>query len=250
MVHSFLLKGQSNMAGRGFLNEAEQIDTSRIKVLRNGRWQPMYRPINGDRAFSGVSLAESFAESYANKYNVDAGLICCADGGTTLEQWSRGGLLYDNAVHQAKLAKRTSLLAGVLWHQGESDCAEELYPTYQVRLEEFIKSLRTDLQLENIPIILGGLGEYLKECLIDENLKNYYHINDALKAVADSDELTGYANSAGLGANPDNLHFNSGALYEFGIRYFKEYEKLRKEEPFSDNVLREKDIDRTYIETL
>lgn len=75
MIHSFLLIGQSNMAGRGFLNEAESIDSSRIKVLRNGRWQPMYRPVNCDRAFSGVNLAESFAESYAKKYDVDVGLI-------------------------------------------------------------------------------------------------------------------------------------------------------------------------------
>lgn len=64
-MHSFLLMGQSNMAGRGFLNEAHEIDTSRIYTLRNGQWQRMFRPINPDRSFSGVSLAESFAEGYA-----------------------------------------------------------------------------------------------------------------------------------------------------------------------------------------
>lgn len=65
MIHSFLLIGQSNMAGRGFFSEAADVDSSRIKILRNGRWQPMFRPINPDRAFSGVNLAESFAECYA-----------------------------------------------------------------------------------------------------------------------------------------------------------------------------------------
>jgi hypothetical protein len=83
-MHSFLLIGQSNMAGRGYLNEAHEIDTSRIYTLRNGRWQKMFRPINPDRSFSGVSLAESFAEAYAKKHHVDVGLICCADGGTKL----------------------------------------------------------------------------------------------------------------------------------------------------------------------
>ena len=37
MIQSFLLIGQSNMAGRGFLNEAVDINSSRIKLLKNGR---------------------------------------------------------------------------------------------------------------------------------------------------------------------------------------------------------------------
>jgi hypothetical protein len=40
MIYSFLLIGQSNAAGRGFLEEAEPLDTcgGRLKVLRNGLW--------------------------------------------------------------------------------------------------------------------------------------------------------------------------------------------------------------------
>lgn len=250
MIHSFLLIGQSNMAGRGFLNEAEEIDVSRINVLKNGRWQPMYRPINCDRPFSGVSLAESFAENYSNKYNVDVGLICCADGGTTLEQWSPNGLLYDNAVFQAKLAMRTSILAGVLWHQGEGDCSDNLYPTYYDRLKKIIESIRQDLDLKNVPFVLGGLGDYLKECTLDTDLKNYIHINSALKELADSDEMIGFASAVGLESNPDKLHFNAKALYEFGIRYFDEYEKLRKEEALFNKALCESDSVRSYMETL
>ena len=133
------------MAGRGLIEEAVPVDTSRIKILRNGRWQKMFRPINPDRSFSGVNLAESFAEAYVKKHNVDVGLICCADGGTSLEQWKPGSLLYDNAVSQAKLAERTSTIAGILWHQGEADCGEELYPTYQERFEKIINALRKHL---------------------------------------------------------------------------------------------------------
>ena len=65
MIHSFLLIGQSNMAGRGYLKDATPIDNSHVLVMRNGRWEKMYRPVNNDRAFSGVCLAESFAEKYA-----------------------------------------------------------------------------------------------------------------------------------------------------------------------------------------
>ena len=244
MIHSFLLIGQSNMAGRGKTEESMDIDTSHIKVLRNGRWQAMYRPVNADRAFSGVCLAESFAEKYAKKYGVDVGLIPCADGGTSLEQWKPGGLLFDNAVYQARLAKRTSTIAGVLWHQGEADCKKELSETYKERFSVIIEALKKELDLYDVPFLLGGLGEFLAECPLDDNLKNYVSVNEQLKKISESDEMVGFVSAEGLKSNPDNLHFNAEALYEFGIRYFNEFEQKRnpdkifEEKPNMDDALR------------
>lgn len=145
MIHSFLLIGQSNMAGRGHLNEAIALITKNIVTLRNGRWQGLFRPINPDRPFSGTNLGEIFASRYAEKYGVTVGLICCADGGTSLNQWQPGGLLFDNAVYQARLAQRTSTIAGVLWHQGEADCSPELYATYRQRFLPIMQALRKEL---------------------------------------------------------------------------------------------------------
>ncbi len=249
MIHSFLLIGQSNMAGRGFLNEAKKIDTKNIKVLRNGRWQPMFRPINPDRPFSGVSLAESFAEKYVRDHGVEAGLICCADGGTKLDQWEEGSILYENAVTQAKLAQRTSKIVGVLWHQGEGDCGEEFYPTYKERFEKFMQAMRRDLSLEGVPFLIGGLGDFLVNCPLDEKLKNSPVLNEEFRKIAMENELTGYVSAEGLGSNPDLLHFSAEALYEFGLRYYDEFMRLepaiRKEEPSLEN-----DSNRTEMEAL
>lgn len=249
-MHSFLLIGQSNMAGRGNLNEAHKIDTSHIYTLRNGRWQKMFRPINPDRHFSGVSLAESFAERYAKEHGVDVGLICCADGGTSLNQWMPGEVLFDNAVYQSKLAMRSSEIKGILWHQGEGDCSEELYPTYQKRFEIMMHALRAELNLGDVPFILGGLGDFLKNCSLSENLKNYHYINDALKSIAVKNRKTGFASAEGLSANPDNLHFNAASLYEFGLRYFNELESLGiLNKDFGENIPLQ-DIDRSEMELL
>ena len=245
-MHSFLLIGQSNMAGRGYLNEAHEIDTSRIYTLRNGRWQKMFRPINPDRSFSGVSLAESFAEAYSQKYNVDVGLICCADGGTRLDQWMPGELLFDNAVNNAKLAARTSEIAGVLWHQGESDCSDALYPTYQVRFETMMQALRKELNLNNVPLIVGGLGEFLEF----HPIKNYFHMNHVLQSIAADNAMVGFASAEGLTSNPDYLHFDAQSLYEFGLRYFEEFEKLNTQ---TDSVVQDsckEDIIRSEMELL
>mgnify|MGYP003293686336 CR=1 FL=1 len=42
MIHSVLLVGQSNMAGRGFPADVEPIINKNIKVMRNGLWREMY----------------------------------------------------------------------------------------------------------------------------------------------------------------------------------------------------------------
>lgn len=234
MVHSFLMIGQSNMAGRGFINEVEPICNDHLKVLRNGRWYPMYTPVNCDRPFSGVNLAESFADAYAKEHNVDVGLIPCADGGTSLDHWQVGGLLYDHAVCQAKLASRTSTIAGVLWHQGEADCAPDRYPFYAEKFQVIMDAFRRDLDLYDVPFLLGALGEYLP--LRAENYKNHVYVNAALEKLAEDNPMTGFVSAKGLTSNPDNLHFCSAALREFGLRYYNVFMTLENK----DKVFTEK----------
>ena len=228
MIHAFLMVGQSNMAGRGIASEVEPIRNVRIKVLRNGRWQSMYVPVNGDRPFSGISLAESFADAYAKEKQVDVGLIPCADGGTCLEDWQIGGLLYDHAVMQARLAQRTSSLSGILWHQGEGDCTPERYPLYEERLTLILQGFRRDLCLPEAPILVGGLGDFLADRTEDPNLKNYVFVNQALQDLAAHNAAIGFVPADGLLPNPDNLHFCAKALREFGLRYYARFREMEE----------------------
>ena len=220
--------GQSNMAGRGIRTEVEPIKNPNIFVLRNGRWCPMYVPVNPDRPKAGISLAESFADDYQKKYGRRVGLIPCADGGTCLDQWMPGEVLFDNAVFQASLAMRTSSLAGILWHQGEGDCTDERYPLYFEKCSYIMTELRSRLGLPELPILLGGLGDFLpsRPGNPEYRLENYVHVNAALIRMAKELPLCGFASAEGLGSNPDLLHFSSVALREFGHRYFAALESL------------------------
>ncbi|MBR2846793.1 MAG: sialate O-acetylesterase [Clostridia bacterium] len=250
MIHSFLLIGQSNMAGRGLREEEVWVDTTHIKTLRNGRWQRMFRPINPDRYTAGANLAESFAEKYAEKYGVDVGLICCADGGSSLNQWKPGSILFDNAVYQARLASRTSTIAGVLWHQGEADCREDLAATYRERFEIMMQAFRKELGLYDVPFLVGGLCECLSECTLDPYVSNFKAVNKALMEVAENNEMTGFVSAKGLTANEDNLHFNSKSLYEFGLRYLCAFEKLRDPSKIFEEKASEDDAVRNPMESL
>ncbi len=245
MIHSFLLIGQSNMAGRGYLNEEPPIENESLKVLKNGRWQPMFRPINYDRPFAGISLAEWFADCYAKEHGATVGIIPCADGGTSLNQWCEGGLLYDHAVCMAKLAQRTSTIAGVLWHQGEADCRDDYYPFYQEKFTKIMAALRRDLNLYDVPFLLGGLGDFLQNCGTESGAANYVHINESLKAIAKNNAMTGFVSAEGLTSNPDNLHFNTKSLITFGLRYYDVFKTLEdktkvfEEKCHEDDAIRE-----------
>lgn len=243
-MNSILLIGQSNMAGRGFLSEAKEVDFSKVFMLRSGRWQAVFRPIHPDRKTAGVCLAETFAEAYVKKYDVELGLIPCADGGTSLEQWKEGSLLYDNAVNNARLAMRTSKIIGILWHQGEADCRPELIETYNERFIKMITAMQKDLGID-VPVVVGGMGEFLT-VYKDGALREYTKLNAELEKLKNIENI-GFASAEGLKSNADNLHFSSEALYEFGLRYFVEFDKLYKFE--SEEKVKE-DTERTEMEKL
>ena len=121
MIHSVILMGQSNMSGRGNFGEVEPIFDERIQVLRCGKWRTMRGPVNPEDHKCEVSLAESFAASYAADHPEDmVGLVPCSFCGSSLDQWAPGELLYDHAVAMTKLAQRTSTVVAILWHQGET----------------------------------------------------------------------------------------------------------------------------------
>ena len=227
-MKSFLLIGQSNMAGRGEFGEVPEIINSKCFKLRNGKWVPMSEPINPDRSIfnyfhSGRGLSASFADEYAKYFNEDVGLIPCADGGTKLSQWMPGEILYDNAVNNAKLAQRTSEIVGMLWHQGENDSHfEEDANTYQQRFTEMITRLRKDLGNEKLPVIVGELGRFAASYQ-NGKLKYMDIVNEALRTMPFVIENCGFASSEGLTDRGDSIHFNSVSYRIFGKRYFNEY---------------------------
>ena len=229
MIHSFLLIGQSNMAGRGIIGEVPPINNKGIFLLKSGIWRPSFVPYHWDTDTAGIGLAESFADAYRNDHpDVQVGLIPCAEGNTCLDQWMPGQPLYESALLQAKFAKETSQIKGILWHQGEADCKNHRYPLYEEKCTKILQSFLKALDLD-IPVIAGGLGEYLADCPLDKELANYIHVNAALASMANNHQNFGYVSSRGLSSNVDLLHFNAASLREFGLRYYEVYKNMIKE---------------------
>ena len=159
-------------------------------------------------------------------------------------------MLFDNALYQAELASRTSTIAGILWHQGESDCFDDLYSLYEEKFTKILDGFQKALNLYDVPILLGGLGDFLKDCPIHDELKNYVYVNNSLKQIADKRSMIGYVSAEGLGANPDKLHFSAKALREFGIRYYKKFLELEDKNKVFVEKCHPDDAIRTEMELL
>lgn len=226
MIHSFLMIGQSNMAGRGFLNDVPPIYNERIKMLRNGLFQFMEEPINYDRSIAGVGLAASFAAAWCKKNKQDEiGLIPCAEGGSSLDDWSVDDALFANAIAQTKLAQRISTLDGIIWHQGEAESHSGKYRDYYDKFFVIIERLRQVLDVPEIPLIIGGLGDYLGHGIMGGYFNEYSQVNEELKRFAHSHNNCYYVTAEGLTCNPDGIHLNAASQRIFGLRYYEAYDQ-------------------------
>jgi hypothetical protein len=217
-MKQFLLIGQSNMAGRGKVEAQDQVVNPQIFMLtKDLQWVPAKDPIHFDKPAAGVGLGSEFARELSKADpKVTIGLIPCAVGGTTLDQWKEGSPLYKTAVARATEAMKQGTLAGILWHQGESDSSPALAETYEDRLTKMMRSLRKDLKAEKVPVVLGELSR---------GFKNNDAVNEQLAKSAKKIPLCGLATTEGLEVA---LHFNSASYRKLGARYAAEYLKLTK----------------------
>ena len=200
-------------------------------MLRNGRWQKMHEPINPDRPIfeskykSGIGLAASFADDLNKKTGLPIGLIPCADGGTSIEEWQKGELLFDHAVMQAGLAMRTSRLSGIIWHQGENNCiSEEKLENYRENFIKFVADMREALGVGDLPFVAGELSLELapESTFADRPIRFNALLHELESAIPNFTVVS----SKDLPMRGDGLHFSAAGQREFGHRYFEAFTKL------------------------
>lgn len=165
----YLLMGQSNMAGRGVVEDEDMRAHPRVLTLnRQNEWIPARGPIHFDKKIAGVGPGRTFGVVLADQNpSRTIGLVPCAVGGTSIRLWQpsvydkrTGTHPYDDMLERMRIAMRSGTLKGILWHQGKSDSATGLDGTYQDKLTQLLDRLRKNLNAEQTPFVLGQLGEF------------------------------------------------------------------------------------------
>ncbi len=229
-LHLYLLVGQSNMAGRGQIEEADRTLHPRIWMLnKENRWVPAVAPMHFDKPVAGVGPGLEFAKVMAETdTNFIIGLIPAAAGGSPIDSWQPGGYHdqtkshpYDDALLRAKTAQQSGTLKGILWHQGESDSKPELVGSYTQKLETLIKRFRKELSARNVPFVVGTLGDFFVA-----NNPEAKNINEQLRQLPKKVKRTACAEATGLTDKGDKTHFDTPSARELGRRYAEAMKSL------------------------
>ncbi len=177
----WLLAGQSNMEGVGWLTPEDQAfaGNKRVRALyMDDAWRPARHPLhqtwtavdaihaqllNGwrpDPIFRGVGPGLAFAQRMEELEGVPQGVLCCAHGGTSMAQWSPalGHLGGDKSLYgamQRRFRANGAHVRGLFWHQGCSETGDSSH--YQEDMLDFVRHLREDFGAD-LPIVVGQIG--------------------------------------------------------------------------------------------
>ena len=121
---------------------------------------------------------------------------------------------------RAKEALKHGRLAGILWHQGESDRAADKAATYPVRFAKMIAQLRADLDAQDVPVVVGEIGRF---CPGGEP------VNAAIRQLPEMVPHCALVTTEGLEGRPEQpevVHFITPAFRELGRRYAAAWQAL------------------------
>ena len=226
----YLLIGQSNMAGRGVVTDANRLSSERVwKFTKDCTWAEGVEPVHFDRPHTGAGPGLAFARALADAdKTVEIGLIPCAEGGSPLSRWQPGCDLYSNAVARAKAALATGgRLRGILWHQGEADSWKAANAdTYAARLTNMVTRLRAELGAKYVPFIAGEVGAHYGVSIEKRGGKSFVaKVNAEMKRGIALLPAAGWVSAEGLEPGPDGIHFTTESAYELGRRYAAEMKR-------------------------
>jgi hypothetical protein len=228
-LHLYLLVGQSNMAGRGSVDEESKRSDERVVVLtKEFEWLPATDPLHFDKPVAGVGPGLAFGKAMAAKTTgVRIGLIPCAVGGTSIRLWVPDAFdpvtrthPYSDMLERVKVAQKAGVLKGVLWHQGESDLNAS--DSYGEQLRDLIERIRKDCAT-GAPFVAGEVSSF-----VPNTQEPTRKLNAAIHGLEGQIPNYGWVSSEGLGHKGDKVHYDTASARALGERYAEKMTALQK----------------------
>ncbi|MET4082550.1 hypothetical protein ABIB40_002510 [Pedobacter sp. UYP30] len=228
----YILMGQSNMSGRGYLTpENQALGNPKVQVFTEDlSWKEAHNPLHFDKPKAvGVGPGLSFGMAMADANSkVEIGLVPTAVGGTSINSWvpgakdkSTGKYPYDDAEKRIKAAMKYGTIKGIIWHQGESDSNEKGVESYMPKLKALIERVRKLTGNENLPFVAGQLGQFSEY---------YTAFNKMILSLPAEVPHTALVNTEGLVDRGDKTHFEANSAIKLGQRYAEKMLELQKTE--------------------
>ena len=234
--HLYVLAGQSNMAGRGAVEQVDRIQHPRVWMLNQANeWVPATDPMHFDKpdvvgVGPGLAFGKAMAEQDPTAF---IGLIPTAVGGSPIVTWQPGGyhdqtktFPYDDAIKRVQVAQRQGTLHGLLWHQGEGDSKPDLVPQYEAALIQLIGRFRQAFNNPQLPVVVGTLGDFYVA-----KTPAAAQINTILRSLPEHVSRVACVDASGLTDKGDQTHFDTPSARKLGLLYAEAMRKLEKVKP-------------------
>ncbi len=237
----WLLGGQSNMQGYGDLASGLRSSPGVFSLRMSGLWGPAEEPLHmleespdpvhtaetitpaeaAKRrltARSGAGPALAFAAEMHRRTGVPQGLIACAHGGTSLNQWDPalkkegGRSLYGSMFNAWQSTGQP--IAGLLWYQGENETNEADAAKYTERFIRFVRALRRDLKQPRLPVLTVQLGRVIGN---DGSARHWNHVQEQQRIMPEKLDQLGVVAAIDLSLS-DNIHLSGAAHQRLGLR--------------------------------
>lgn len=224
-LHLYLLAGQSNMAGRGPVDDISRQTHPRVFALTaTHEWKPATDPLHWDKPnIVGVGPGLSFGKEMAERFpNAHIGLIPAAVGGSSVRAWQPGEVHpqtnsrpWDDAVSRVfrVLAFQGGELKGVIWHQGESDRAD-FTSEYEDAVVNLVERMRTEFRAPDLPFVAAQLSSFGQP-----PRKGTAEINAAIANLPGRLSNTAFVSGEGFAHKGDDVHLDTASERELGRRY-------------------------------
>src|SRR5208283_266740 len=167
---------------------------------------------------NGAGLGLPFAVALVEQTRVPIGLVACAHGGTSMEQWNPakknegGNSLYGSFLRQIQLAG--GKVKGVLWYQGESDArGGDAWKIYHRVFADFIASVRADLNQPDLPFYYVQIGRFINAA----DLKGWNAVQEFQRRLPERVPNTGVVSVIDLELD-DAIHVGTHGLKRTGAR--------------------------------
>jgi len=243
----WVLAGQSNMEGLGDLVEVQRPDPLVHSFDMADHWELAQEPLHtlvgaADRIHwrrnpqgeyerltgaplqqyiqerkKGAGLGLPFAVIMASRTGIPVGLIPCAHGGTSMEQWSpalrdqAGDSLYGSMYRRFMAVG--GKVRGVLWYQGESDANAKSAREFERNFLAFVRAVRRDFREPDLPFYYVQIGRHIN----DTNTTEWNQIQEAQLKAESEIHNAGMVVSVDLSLD-DGIHVSTPDLKRLGSR--------------------------------
>ena len=170
-----------------------------------------------NRRRKGAGLARPFAVELYRRTGVPIGLVPCAHGGTSMDQWSpaekaKGGGSLDGATVR-RIAAVGGKVKGVLWYQGESDANDKAAGSFATKFEALVAAFRADAGQADLPFYYVQIGRFIN----GGNGATWNQIQEAQRLAEAKIPNTGMVTAVDLTLD-DLIHVSTPDLKRLGRR--------------------------------